>query len=84
MPFQRASGAMDVGANYCATLEEIRAVWAAVSANPVITLRCLVERTGIKQTKVRQIIHFLEAAGYLERKSPYDKGRRVRIPMIWI
>jgi DNA-binding MarR family transcriptional regulator len=83
MPFQRASGAMDVGAHYCATLTEIRAVWAAVSANPMITLRCLVERTGIKQTKVRQIIHFLEAAGYLERKSPSHNGRRVRIPMIW-
>jgi DNA-binding IclR family transcriptional regulator len=74
MPFQRADGAMDVGAHYCATLDEIRAVWAAVSANPIITLRCLVERTGIRKSKVRQIIHFLEAAGYLERKPVSPKA----------
>jgi DNA-binding MarR family transcriptional regulator len=82
MPFKRAAGAIDVGGRYCATLDEIRAVWAAVSANPIITLRCLVERTGISKTKIRQILYFLEDAGYLERKA-HHTGRRVRIPLVW-
>jgi transcription initiation factor IIE alpha subunit len=82
VPFKRASGAIDVGAGYCASLDEIQSVWAAVSANPIITLRCLVELTGIKKTKVRHILYFLERAGYLEHER-YRKARRVLIPMIW-
>jgi transcription initiation factor IIE alpha subunit len=82
MPFQRASGAIDVGSGYCATVDEIRAVWAAVSAEPIITLRCLVERTGIKKTKVRHILHFLEDAGYVTHKA-HHTGRQVRIPLVW-
>jgi DNA-binding IclR family transcriptional regulator len=70
-----------VGPYYYATIDEIRALWSAVSADPRITLRCLVERTGIRKTRIRHILHFLEQAGYLEHK-PRHCGRKVRIPLV--
>ena len=73
---------MDVGAHYCATLDEIRTVWAAVSAQPTISLRCLVDVTGIKKTRVRYILYFLERAGYLAHKA-HHTGRQVLIPLVW-
>jgi hypothetical protein len=66
-----------------ASLEEIQAVWASVSANPLISVRCLAQQTGITKTRIHHILHFLEDAGYLQHQ-PHCMGRRVRIPMIWI
>lgn len=81
MPRHR-SEQIEVGPYYHATIDEIRAIWAAVSVDPMITLRCLAQQTGIKKTRIRQILHFLERAGYLVHER-YRKGRNVLIPMIW-
>jgi len=68
--------------NTFATLEEIRLVWASVSEDPSISIRCLAQRTGIQKTRVHHILPFLERAGYIQLQL-YCTGRRVRIPMIW-
>jgi DNA-binding IclR family transcriptional regulator len=65
-----------------ASLDEIRAVWAGVSASPRISVRCLVQQTGIAKTRLHHILHFLERAGYLQH-DPHCTGRRVRIPLVW-
>jgi DNA-binding IclR family transcriptional regulator len=68
--------------NTMASLAEIQLVWAAVSADPKISVRCLAEQTGIKKTKAHHILHFLEDAGYVAHRAHYT-GRTVHIPMIW-
>lgn len=47
----------------------------------MITLNCLVSRTGMGKTRIREILHFLEASGYLQHQR-YCKGRFVVIPLI--
>lgn len=82
---KRGSGSVVVDqgvSSHTATIDEIRTVWAAVSADPRISIRCLAEQTGIKKTKVHHILHFLEDAGYVSHKA-HQTGRQIRIPMIW-
>lgn len=64
-----------------ASLDQIQSVWAAVSEEPRITIRQLSQQTGISRTKVNQILHFLEAAHYIEHQYKRS-GRHVLVPFV--
>lgn len=67
--------------NNFADLEQVQAVWAAVTADGRLTIRDLAELTGIKKTLVNAILGFLQKAGYIER-APGKTGRKVLIPLV--
>jgi DNA-binding MarR family transcriptional regulator len=64
-----------------ATIDEIQTIWAAITADPRTTVRCLKQQTGIRHAKVFAIIQFLEAAGYIAH-DPRTAGRRIVIPFV--
>ena len=67
--------------NNLADLEQVQAVWAAVSADGRLTIRDLAEMTGIKKTLVNAILDLLQKAGYIEKEFGRT-GRRVLIPLV--
>lgn len=67
--------------NNLADLEQVQAVWAAVSADGRLTIRDLTRVTGLKKTLVNAILDFLQKAGYIEKE--FGKtGRRVIVPLV--
>jgi DNA-binding MarR family transcriptional regulator len=67
--------------HYVVTLDEIRAVWALVSANPIITVREIARVIYTSPTRAHAILIFLERCGYI--RTQFGKtGRTVLIPLI--
>jgi hypothetical protein len=69
------------GINHYATLDQIQAIWAAVSAKPNMPIMDLSKETGVNVTKVKFILTFLEQAGYIAH-SFGKTGRQVNIPLV--
>lgn len=69
------------GRTQLATLDEIQAVWGAVTAKPTATLNCLSKQLGVGRSKTYCILRFLEGAGYI-RHDCRKAGRVVVIPFV--
>jgi DNA-binding MarR family transcriptional regulator len=67
--------------NHYATLEQVQAVWMAVSLDGRRTIRDIVAITGVKLQKTNQILKFLEGCGYIEHQ-PGRTGRKAIIPLV--
>jgi DNA-binding MarR family transcriptional regulator len=63
------------------TVEQIREVWAHVTHNPLATVTGMAEQTGMSRARVHNILHFLEAAGYMRHEAGCV-GRTVLIPLM--
>lgn len=65
-----------------ATTQDIRRVWAAVSAAPQSTLRELASTLGMHFSGVGAALRLLKDAGYIDFPKGTDHARTILIPFI--